>query len=77
MCLVTQINGIVTILKEQYKNMSHICHPHSMDSLILFLYHACDAMTVQKALLRQHGSTYISLLTSLVLILVHHRLNSL
>ena len=36
---ITQINGTVTNLKEQYKNVSDICHPRSVDSLILCLSH--------------------------------------
>lgn len=68
MGLVTRINGIVTILKEEYKNVSNICHPHSVDSLILFLYHIFDAMMAQEEFLRQRGSTYIYLLTSLTII---------
>lgn len=31
--IITQINGTVTNLKEEYKNILHICHPRSVDSL--------------------------------------------
>lgn len=49
---IIQINGTVPILKGQYKNLSHVCHPCSVDSLILSLCHFLHSMMAQEGLLR-------------------------
>lgn len=49
---ITQINGTVTDLKEEYKNIPDICHPRSVDSLILSLCHILHSMVAQEGLLR-------------------------
>ena len=49
---ITQINCTVPILKGQYKNLSHICHPCSVDSLILSSCHILHSVMAQEGLLR-------------------------
>ena len=69
---ITQINCTVPILKGQYKNLSHICHPCSMDSLILSSCHILHSVMAQEGLLRAMWIHNIYLLTSLAIIHIRY-----